>query len=260
MSLFSVEEQAEVVKQLSTVFETFKKSRGKIRPHFMLTGSSGSGKSANIEALAKHHKFDFIEINAAQLTVEGVSGNSLSKALSPLREAQNSLVVCFVDEFDKLFIRGSSNSELGHDSTTQVQNEFLKILEAQSVAVFGDYGKYTPVNTDNVLYVFAGAFNGAKDLDVPKLKAFGIRPEFLGRVSLVFNMPAISLNSYFKVLQDHSLLAEYLKVFPNFDKNKVLKSIKTSIEEMYDNNVIGLRLISSLIHTYFIRNITKETK
>lgn len=256
MSLFSVEEQAEVVNQLSTVFETFKKSRGKIRPHFMLTGSSGTGKSANIEALAKHFKFDFIEINAAQLTAEGVSGNSLSKALAPLREAQNSLVVCFVDEFDKLFIRGSSNSELAHETTTQVQNEFLKVLESQSVAVFGDYGKYVPVTTDNVLYVFAGAFNGAKDLDVPKLKAFGIRPEFLGRVSLVFNMPTISLQSYFKVLDSHKLLAEYLKVYPDFNRTKVIKSIKTSIEELYDTNVIGLRLISSLIHTHFIKNLT----
>ena len=46
----------------------------------------------------------FMEINGAQLTKEGTSGNSLSKALTPLLEMSEKLVICFVDEFDKLFI------------------------------------------------------------------------------------------------------------------------------------------------------------
>lgn len=257
-NLFSIEEQVETVNQLNVLFETFKKSRGNIRPHFVLTGSSGTGKSANIATLSKHHKLEFLEINAAQLTAEGVSGNSLSKALSPLKEMQDSLTVCFVDEFDKLFIRGQSNSELAHDTTVQVQNEFLKVLETGSTAVFGDYGKYVPVDTSKVLYVFAGAFNGAKDIDSGKLKSFGIRPEFLGRVNLTFNMPNISFNSYLKVLQDHPLLNDYLKLYTEFDKKKVLKDLKESLQEKFDQNVIGLRLLSSIIHNYFIKKLIEK--
>lgn len=256
--LFSIEEQKPVIDQLNILFETFKKSRAKIRPHFILTGPTGSGKSANISVLAKHHKLDFLEINAAQLTAEGIAGNSLSKALSPLKELQNSLTVVFVDEFDKLFIRGNSNSELGHDSTMQVQNEFLKVLESESTAVFGDYGKYVPVDTSNVLYVFAGSFNGAKDVDAAKLKTFGIRPEFLGRVNLTFSMPAIEFSSYCKVLENHSLLNEYLKLYSSFDKKAVLKELKQKLKEQYEENVIGLRIISSLIHNYFINKLLEK--
>ena len=45
-----------------------------------------------------------IEINGAQLTKEGTSGNSLSKALALIKNFEQNLVLVFVDEFDKLFI------------------------------------------------------------------------------------------------------------------------------------------------------------
>ncbi|MBP94192.1 MAG: hypothetical protein CMC55_08760 [Flavobacteriaceae bacterium] len=256
--LYSIPEQAHILKQLNTVFQTYKSSKAEIRPHFMLTGPSGSGKSVNIQALAKQHKIDFIEINAAQLTCEGVSGNSLSKALAPLRELQEGLTVVFVDEFDKLFIRGSTNSELAHDTTLQVQNEFLKLLEADSTAVFGDYGKYINVDTSRVLYVFAGAFNGAQEVNQTKLKSFGIRTEFLGRVNLCFNMPPIEISTYMKVLENHPLIKAYLKVYKEFDFKKVVKDLKTLLEPQLEQNIIGLRLISSVIHNYFINELNKD--
>ena len=72
----------------------------------------------------------------------------------------NKLTVVFVDEFDKLFISGNSNDSAAHETTTGVQNEFLKVLEGGTASVFGDYGKYVPVQMNKVMFVFAGAFNG----------------------------------------------------------------------------------------------------
>ena len=76
--------QAQVKKQLEHIFQVFRASVGAIRPHSILTGQSGSGKTFLVQELAKAHSIPFIEINGAQLTDEGISGNSLSKALVPL--------------------------------------------------------------------------------------------------------------------------------------------------------------------------------
>lgn len=101
------------------------------------------------------NELSFLEVNAAQITKEGISGNSLSKILSPLVNYSHTPIVVFVD--DKLFINGNTNSQLANESTASVQNEFLKLLESDTTSVFGDYGKYISVPIDNVL--FAGAFN-----------------------------------------------------------------------------------------------------
>lgn len=68
--------------EIGKILEIFKVSDCNIRPHFILTGDSGSGKSFIIKVLTQKYELGFLEINAAQLTKEGVSGNSLSKALS----------------------------------------------------------------------------------------------------------------------------------------------------------------------------------
>lgn len=75
------------------------------------------------------NELSFLEVNAAQITKEGISGNSLSKILSPLVNYSHTPIVVFVDEFDKLFINGNTNSQLANESTASVQNEFLKLLE-----------------------------------------------------------------------------------------------------------------------------------
>jgi AAA+ superfamily predicted ATPase len=85
-------------KELNNILEIFKNSNCEIRPHFFLTGASGSGKSFTIQNLALKHKLGFVEINAAQLTKEGTSGNSLSKALTPLINLKNKPTIVFLDE------------------------------------------------------------------------------------------------------------------------------------------------------------------
>lgn len=248
-----IKEQEKLIQETNRIVEIFKASEGEIRPHFIVTGPSGSGKSFTIQQLAAKHELEFIEINAAQLTKEGTSGNSLSKALSPLIQKQGNLTICFVDEFDKLFISGNSNSSLAHESTNGVQNEFLKVLEANEASVFGDYGKYVNTSVKNVLFIFAGAFNGEEDITIDRLRDFGVKTEFLGRVGLIYNAEKISLESMLEVLNTSSYLEKYLLLFPEANRDNVITTIKEYLINNYEQNTLGIRVINSLITQYFIK-------
>lgn len=245
--------QDSTVKELSRIFEIFVNSDASIRPHFILTGPSGSGKTAIVQMLAKKFKLEFQELNAASLTKEGMSGNSLSKALTCMKNIAGKKCVVFADEFDKLFISGNSNSDLANESTNGVQNEFLKILEADKIQVMGDYGHYPNVDISNTLFIFAGAFNGESDIDLDKLRQFGVKTEFLGRVGLVYNLTKINLEDMYLILEQSPVLDNYLKLFTTVDRTEVIEVIKEHIRRNYDNNTLGVRMINTLINQYFIK-------
>ena len=247
-------EQVKVEKDMLRVVDIFKSSKGDIRPHLILTGPSGSGKSYIIESLASKSQLGYLEINAAQLTKEGTSGNSLSKALAPLAQNQAVLTLCFVDEFDKLFISGNTNSSMAHEITNGVQNEFLRLLESKSTSVFGDYGKYVEVQVDNVLFIFAGAFNGEENITIDRLREFGLKTEFLGRVGLIYNLEKLSINSMYAALQNSKLLASYLQLFPDVNRADVENTIMTAVAVDHDKNTLGIRLLNTLLNQYFIND------
>jgi ATP-dependent protease Clp ATPase subunit len=258
-----IKEQEQFLKELDKLVSIFEASEAELRPHFILTGPSGSGKSFNIAQIAEKFDLGFLEINAAQLTKEGTSGNSLSKAMAPLANMQQDLTICFVDEFDKLFVSGNSNSQMAHESTNGVQNEFLKVLESDTASVFGDYGKYVNISVKKVLFVFAGAFNGEEDIDIDRLREIGIKTEFLGRVGLVFNTSKVSLESMVLTMKASAQLDMYLKLFSDVKRERVEKIIEKQLTEAYEKNTLGFRLITTLINQYFIKgedSSGKETK
>ena len=248
---------AQTIDAIRRVLKIFETSEGEIRPHFIVTGPSGSGKSHTIQCLAEELDINYFDINAAGLTKEGTAGNSLSKALTPLLQSGGQPTICFVDEFDKLFISGNTNSALAHETTNGVQNEFLKVLEG-SASVFGDYGKYVNVKTDNVLFVFAGAFNGEENIDLDRLREFGIKTEFLGRVGLAYGLEKVSLKEMENILVSSKLLANYLALFPDVKKEDVTTVIMKILADNYEKNTIGVRMINTLIHQYFIEGGIKE--
>lgn len=239
-------------EELNRIFKIFVSSKANIRPHFIFTGPSGSGKTWTVEQMADKYGVNFLEINAAQLTKEGTSGNSLSKALVPLENMQLGQTVVFVDEFDKLFISGNSNSEIAHETTNGVQNEFLKILEAATTSVMGSYGHYNTVSCKNVLFIFAGAFNGEEGIDLDRLRELGIKTEFLGRVGLVYNTDKIKLSELIQAMKESELLSMYLELFPKIKRKDVEASLEESLTEGYENNTLGYRAITTLLHQYFI--------
>lgn len=252
--------QLALTKNVSRIFEIFKTSEAYIRPHFVLTGSSGSGKTHLIKTLCAKHEVDYFEVNAAQLTKEGTSGNSLSKALTPLINSAGKPIVCFVDEFDKLFISGNSNNSCAHESTTGVQNEFLKVLESDETAIFGDYGKYVSVSCKNVLFVFAGAFNGEENITLDRLRDLGIKTEFLGRVGLIFNTEKLTLDDMYFILENSALLERYLNLFEDVQREDIVPIFKDYIRENYEKNTLGARMVNTLVHQYFINGGFEKQK
>lgn len=244
--------QDELIDDLRKIFKIFISSECLIRPHFILTGESGTGKTLAINSLCVENKIHFIEVSAAQLTKEGTSGNSLSKALSPLLRIGKSPVVIFVDEFDKLFISGNSNDSLAHESTTGVQNEFLSMLESNITSVFGDYGKYINASVENALFVFSGAFNNQKDIDIDFLRKIGVKTEFLGRVGLIYNTNKLTLDNMYQIIDENPLINYYEELFDDIDREKAILDIKTFVRDNYDMNTLGARMINTLIHQYFI--------
>lgn len=239
------------IKAIKRILDIFTTSDGEVRPHFIISGPSGSGKSHTIQTLANLMEIPMIEVNAAGLTKEGTAGNSLSKALTPLLQYGNSPVICFVDEFDKLFVAGNSNSDLAHEVTHGVQNEFLKALEG-STSVFGDYGKYINVKTDNVLFIFAGAFNGEENMTLDRLRELGLKTEFLGRVGLVYGLEKVSLQDMYKILENSKLLEKYCMLCPTYNRDVVVTEIMQVLKDNYEKNTIGVRMINTLLHQYFI--------
>ena len=253
MSTNNIIGQDTLVKELTRIFTIFKTSGCSLRPHFILTGESGSGKSFTIKTLCEVNELQYLEINAAQITKEGTAGNSLSKALSPLIQMGNKPVVVFVDEFDKLFIAGNNNSQIAHESTTAVQNEFLKTLEDGNTSVYNDYGKYATIPTNNLLFVFAGAFNNEPDITLDRLREFGIKTELLGRIGLVYNTKPLSLDDLYTILEKSEMLNMYLDLFPDVKRTAVIDTIKKVLKDTFDNNTLGARSIKTLIHQYFIK-------
>ncbi len=244
--------QDTLVSQVDRVFKIFKASECEIKPHFILTGPSGGSKTHTIKNMAEEYQLGFLEINAAQLTKEGTSGNSLSKALSPLMQRNGVPTVVFVDEFDKLFISGNSNDSAAHESTVGVQNEFLKVLEGSTACVYADYGKYTDVPTKNVLFVFAGAFNGEPDITIDRLREIGLKTEFLGRVGIVFNSIKLTLEELYVIVDNTPLIKQYCSLVKGSKEDDIKNVIKDYLKDNYDNNTLGARLINTLVHQYFI--------
>ena len=256
----SIVGQERLVQELSKIVEIFKASDGEIRPHFILTGPSGSGKSFTIKNLADSAGLGFVEINAAQLTKEGTSGNSLSKALGPLGNMGGKPTICFCDEYDKLFISSNSNDSCAHETTTGVQNEFLKVLESPVTSVYGDYGKYINIDTKRVLFVFAGAFNGEPDITIDRLRELGLKTEFLGRVGLVFNTKPLTLEDLYSIVDSSDLLNKYCDLFSKVEKDHVADLIKGYLEKNFELNTLGARLVNTLVHQYFIKGSLEESK
>ena len=258
MEISNVQGQKTLVENLTRVLEIFKSSETEIRPHFFLTGASGTGKSFTIQTLCAALDIPYLEVNAAQLTKEGTSGNSVSKVLSPLARTAGKPYVCFVDEFDKLFVSGNQNSDLAHETTNGVQNEFLKVLESDEASVYGDYGKHINIQVSNVLFVFAGAFNGEEGIDLDRLRELGIKTEFLGRVGLIYNTKPLDLSTLYSIFDSSKLFKNYINLFGDVDIETASYEIKAKIKENFENNTLGAIMINTLIHQYFINGGFKD--
>ena len=175
----SIKGQDEYIKTLATLAwlqmiryknrKVNNRADGKI--NLLAIGASGTGKTATVKAVSEYVKLPFFIADVTQYTGAGWKGRDLSEIVSELLILSNydtdktSYSVIVFDEFDKLF-----HSQATEDSTFSVVSNLLKFVEGVTVTVKAKDDKEYTINTENMLFIFCGAFDGLEDIIKERLQ------------------------------------------------------------------------------------------
>ena len=179
--------------------------------------------------------------------VESVLSKLLAAADNDLEKAEHGIV--FIDEIDKLAKKQETRSR--DVSGEAVQQGLLKILEGADVEVpigSGSKNAMTPttmMNTSGILFICGGAFPELEDIiktriaaqssigfganlrdeleNDPKLlskvttedlRSFGMIPEFIGRLPVIFTLENLNTDMYIRILKEprNSIIKQYQKL------------------------------------------------
>lgn len=267
------------------------------KSNIIMVGYTGTGKTLLARTIAKKLHVPFTIVDATVLTEAGYVGEDIESILTRLlqvadynvQEAERGIV--FIDEIDKIARKGDNPSITRDVSGEGVQQGLLKLLEGSVVNVPPQGGrkhpeqKLIPVNTQNILFICGGAFDGiekkiasrlntrtvgygaianAEKIDknnmlqyiAPQdLKAFGLIPEIIGRLPVLTYLEPLDRAALRRILTEpkNSIIKQYVKLFKMDDVDLVFNEdvldyiVDKAIE--YKLGARGLRSITEMIMT-----------